>query len=162
MSLKYSKETYPLLTGGAIKKALEFCTGENVLVINGDTFFNVDIAAMEGWHINSKAAISIAVKHMHDFDRYGTVNFNNNYLVAGFEEKRATKEGYINCGAYIIKSSILNGFPEAFSFEKEVLEKCVNNIIMKAFPSDGYFIDIGVPEDYQRVQIDFLKGKQYE
>ena len=69
----YSVENEPLFTGGAIKKALSKCKENNVFIINGDTYFNVDLKEMKKFHIESNSEITIATKLMYDFERYGTV-----------------------------------------------------------------------------------------
>ena len=64
--------------------------------------------------------------------------------------------GYINAGVYIVNTRIFNdmSFPECFSFEKDFLEREVGTLQPGAFVSDGYFIDIGVPEDLQRARLE--------
>jgi D-glycero-D-manno-heptose 1-phosphate guanosyltransferase len=148
MSLIYSVETTPLLTGGAVKKALLQCTCDSVFVLNGDTFFDVNLQGMREQHIKAKADFSIAIKKMHQFDRYGTVVTNGKRVVA-FREKAFCEEGWINGGIYCINRDIFTTFPpDRFSLEKDYMEKKLEHVHMMAYPSEGYFIDIGVPEDY--------------
>lgn len=155
----YSEEETPLGTGGGIKKALSFCHEEDVFVINGDSFFLANLQDMFSFHQNNNFDITIAVKEMLDFDRYGTVNINGNRIIS-FEEKKATKRGYINGGIYILRKDILDSIEkETFSFEKEFLE---NDEVKKdcgAYISDGYFIDIGVPDDYFKANQELPKLK---
>ena len=94
---------------------------------------------------------------MTDFERYGTVKTNLSGKVIAFEEKSYKKEGVINGGIYIVKKSILQEirFPVKFSFEKEFLEPYYNKLNFIGFESDAYFLDIGIPEDYDQPQIDF-------
>ena len=152
MEIAYSQEDSPLFTGGAIKRALGHCRRENVFVLNGDTFFDVPLKEMAGDHARSGARLSLAVKEMRDFDRYGTVHFTPEGWIDGFEEKKPQRHGYISGGVYLMDARLLDGFPEAFSFEKQVLEACFELVRMRAFVSGGYFIDIGVPEDYYAAQ----------
>lgn len=151
----YSIEGEPLLTGGAIKKALLKCQEENVFVVNGDTFFDVDLLAMEKLHIKNTADLTIATSEMANFDRYGTIIMKNDRITK-FLEKKPLSHGIINGGIYLVKKDLLTSFKRnKFSFEKEILEEKVNEIKIFAFLSTGYFIDIGIPEDYQKAQIDF-------
>lgn len=152
MQLVYSIETTPLLTGGAIRQALSYCHEPNVFVMNGDTFFDVPLQAMLQAHLSCDADISLAVKEMFDFSRYGTVDFDKNGRIEDFCEKQPIDQGYINGGVYIIPRTLLLTYPPVFSFEKQVLERDFNRYNMHAFPCEGFFIDIGVPEDYQRAQ----------
>jgi len=150
IGISYSIETEPLGTGGGIKKALTCCSREDVCVLNGDTYFNVDLIEMQKYHKKNNAILTVALKKMYNFDRYGTVEVDGNSIVK-FNEKKKEKEGYINGGIYFIKRDSLNGINEkVFSFEKNYLEKFVLEGLFKGFISDGYFIDIGVPEDYYR------------
>lgn len=161
MSISYSIEDTPLGTGGGIKKALSSCNEQNIFVINGDSFFLANLQDMLSFHRDNNFDITIAVKEMFDFDRYGTVNINEKRIVS-FEEKKATKRGYINGGIYILRKDILDSIKkDTFSFEKEFLE---NEDIKKdcgAYISEGYFIDIGVPEDYFKANEELPKFKSF-
>lgn len=148
MEIRYSSEDEPLFTGGAIKKALRLCREERVWVINGDTYFDVDLTAMA----KQEAALVVAVKRLTDFSRYGTVAVDGGRIV-GFREKQPCKEGLINGGIYLISRTLLETVPETkFSFEQEVLESKYDQLTMLAYESNGYFIDIGIPEDYALAQ----------
>jgi len=144
--LIYSEEKTPLLTGGAIKKALALCEEENVFVLNGDTYFDVDFSQMKREFVESKADVSIAVKEMKDFDRYGTVVLEGKQVRA-FREKEQQSAGWINGGIYCLRRDLLNEADDKFSFEK-YLETYIRKLEIIAYLSDGFFIDIGIPEDY--------------
>jgi D-glycero-alpha-D-manno-heptose 1-phosphate guanylyltransferase len=152
-----SLESYPLGTGGAIKKALLHSEEASVLIVNADTFFNVDLSLMFQQHVSSSADCTIALKHLYDFDRYGAVEMNGDNRIISFKEKAFRNEGFINGGyLFLEKSSFENrSFPEVFSFEKHFLEAELNNILIKGFVSEGYFIDIGIPSDYEKAQAEF-------
>lgn len=151
LSLAYSVETEPLGTGGGIKKGLELCSAHNVLILNGDTFFDVDLEAMVAFHQRTRADITVALKEMVDFDRYGAVKLEGERIVA-FHEKEMCAKGYINGGVYLVRKALLTGFelPERFSFEVDFLGKFLHSLKVVGFKADGYFIDIGIPEDYEK------------
>lgn len=155
----YSEENKPLFTGGAIKQALTLCSEENVFVINGDTYFDVPLQKMNALFDKKHAQLSIAVKPMQNFDRYGTVSFDSSSIITGFEEKQYKESGFINGGIYLIRKDLLDEYPAVFSFEREVMEIRVAELNMTAFICDGYFIDIGIPEDYFKAQDNFAKLK---
>lgn len=158
MELVYSLEQQPLFTGGAIKKALSFCKDSEVFILNGDTFFEVPLLEMAAAHREKRALLTIATKQMVNFDRYGTVQTDAVGRILHFEEKQPCAQGSINGGVYLIQRAALESVPaEAFSFETEFMEKQVEQKIFCAFPSDGYFIDIGIPQDYAKAQEDFKK-----
>lgn len=148
MQIVYSSEDTPLFTGGAIKKALQSCSVERVFVVNGDTFFDVDLHAMQ----RESAPLVVAVKRMKKFSRYGTVQIEDGRIQA-FREKQPCDEGLINGGIYLVNRTILEDYPkDKFSFENEILETKTAEIEMAAVESEGYFIDIGIPEDYAAAQ----------
>lgn len=156
IDIDYSIEDTPLFTGGAIKQALNKCREDNIFIINGDTFFDVNLEELLAQHIKLNADFTISVKEMKDFDRYGIVKINENKEVIGFEEKKYHEKGYINGGIYCIKKDLLNKISKpTFSFEKDYMEKYYLKDDIKAYFSDSYFIDIGIPEDYSKAQIDF-------
>jgi len=149
MSIVYSSEQTPLGTGGAIVQALTMTQNDAVYVLNGDTFFDVDLHAMSIFHSNTVADITLATKVMKNFDRYGTVKINKGTIIA-FEEKKYHSAGIINGGLYLIKKGLFDDFSlnPRFSFEGDFLEKNLQKLSVKAFDSNGYFIDIGIPDDY--------------
>ena len=118
-------EEEPLGTGGAIRHALVHASEEHVLVVNGDTLFKVYLNELLSFHHSGKADCTLSLKPMHDFNRYGTVEINNDNSVSGFKEKQFLKSGLINGGVYLIKKTKFAAeiFPEIFSFEKDYLEK---------------------------------------
>lgn len=150
LELIYSVEKEPLGTGGAIKLALESTVSQNVIVINGDTFFNIDIREMYKFHNDKKFDITIALKPMTNFDRYGEVNISPSGQIVSFKEKEYTKNGLINGGVFIINKDrdLFASRVKKFSFEKEFLEKYLSKINIGGYICDEYFIDIGIPKDY--------------
>lgn len=154
IKITYSIEDNPLGTGGAIKKALEYCNNENVFIINGDTYFVVDLNKMKEFHTYKNSDLTLAVKHMSNFGRYGSVIIEDD-MITRFEEKKLTAQGKINGGIYLLNKRIFDPiYQKSFSFERVVLQ--AGNIDVYAFESKGYFIDIGVPEDYYKAQRDFI------
>ena len=152
-TIQYSVETEPLGTGGAIMRALPLAQNKPILVLNGDTFFKVNYQSMMDMHRSENSCMTMALKPVTDSSRYGIVEIKDGEVVA-FREKQQSGSGLINTGAYIIEPDIFSGhnLPEAFSFERDFLYPQVPLLKPKAFVSEGYFIDIGVPEDYLRAQ----------
>lgn len=146
--ISYAVEQEPLGTGGGIRLALRKCRGNRVFILNGDTFFNVDLNRLP-----FVAPVTLALKPMRDFDRYGAVDWDGD-LVTGFREKEMRAEGLINGGVYAVDRSLLDLtlYPKKFSFEKDVLEPMAGLFQVAGRVQDGYFIDIGIPEDYERAQ----------
>ena len=147
---RFAVEEQPLGTGGGIRLAASMCEGSEVLVLNGDTFFDADLAGLQAARRSSGLPVAVALKPMTDFDRYGTVELRDDGVIAAFREKAPCTEGLINGGVYSIDtaSGVLEGLPERFSFEKDVLEPQCEAGRLFGLVQKGYFIDIGVPEDY--------------
>lgn len=154
---EYSIETEPLGTGGAIKKACSMVKGKSAVILNGDTMFNVNIAILAETHNKTKAACTIALKEMKQFSRYGSVETDKDNRIIAFREKQYCEKGLINGGIYVIDVSgfLSKQLPEVFSFEKDYLERFLLSDKIIGEQMDYYFIDIGIPEDYEKFQADY-------
>lgn len=151
---RFSIEDTPLGTGGAIKPACSLAKDENVLVLNGDTLFSIDVHQLSYFHLHHQADCSLSLKPMKQFDRYGVVTLDEHAQVKAFREKQYYDEGLINGGVYALNvaSFMMEELSEKFSFEKDYLEQYVNKRKIFGMSQDKYFIDIGIPEDYERAQ----------
>jgi len=151
MDIDYAIENEPLGTGGAIKLALKKIEGDFCYVLNGDTYFNVDLKFLNSSH----EACILAAKEMKDFDRYGSLQIHQNGLFERFNEKTHCESGWINGGIYRIHKNLLSAIrQENFSFETEVLEPLSQAGNLKAVNYNDYFMDIGIPEDYAQFKTD--------
>jgi D-glycero-alpha-D-manno-heptose 1-phosphate guanylyltransferase len=161
LNYQLSIEEEPLGTGGAIQLACKKATTENVLALNGDTLFTADINALLNFHANKKSECSLALKPMQQFDRYGVVRLDENNCIKSFQEKKYYNEGLINGGVYAINKYkfLSHSFPEKFSFEKDYLEAMVSKKKFYGLEQNEYFIDIGIPEDFERAQKEFAELK---
>lgn len=160
MQVSFVIEQEPLGTGGAVKYALSQANEADVFILNGDTFLDVNYTAMLGLHQQTKALATLALKPMEKFDRYGVVDMDTiSHRIIRFLEKQYCESGLINGGTYLIKKEALDILPEKFSLEKDFFERIVSTEILSGFLSEGYFIDIGIPEDYIQAQKDFKDGK---
>ena len=154
MAIEYSPEETPLFTGGAVRKALGMCESDWVFVLNGDTWLDVDFAAMEESALGAPASVAavVAVKRMRDFERYGTVDVSPEGVLTAFHEKRPCEEGLINAGVYLVRRDALDAMPDKFSLESDFFERVVGEGALRVVECDGGFIDIGVPGDYEIAQ----------
>ncbi|HHU33600.1 MAG TPA: NTP transferase domain-containing protein [Bacteroidetes bacterium] len=149
ISIEYAIEKEPLGTGGAILYAMRKTGGDRVLIVNGDTWFPVDIGRLVEEHESAAARLTIALKKMTNFSRYGTVELEGNRIV-GFREKQEMSVGLINGGIYLMDRSFVENSVnmKKFSFETDILEKRVETGAIAGVVFDVPFIDIGVPGDY--------------
>lgn len=154
LNIQCSIEDEPLGTGGAVKLACSQATGKNILILNGDTFFNIDLELLSVFHETMNADCTLSLKPMQDFDRYGVVEINHDHNITSFREKSHYAEGFINGGIYALNREkfLQEDLPQKFSFEKDYLEQYFTRRKMVGLVQDEYFIDIGIPEDYERAQ----------
>ena len=156
--IEYAIEEEPLGTGGGIKNAFKLVEGNSAFVLNGDSMFRVDLNALSQLHKDVKSEITLALRLLEDTERYGSVKINDAKQITGFSEKGIENgPGYINGGIYLIDKSYLlaQDFPEKFSIEKDCFERCFLKSRFFGFPSKGYFLDIGIPEDFYKAQNEF-------
>ncbi len=149
-------EKQPLGTGGGVRAACSLVQEKQVLIMNGDTLFDVDLEALCIFHLAKRSECTLALKPMKDSDRYGVVEMDVQRRIQQFREKNWYPESLINGGVYALDKEefLALPFPENFSFEKDYLEKYFAFRRFFGFVQENYFIDIGVPEDFQKAQIE--------
>ena len=157
LRLDYVVEQQPLGTGGALRLAAQQIDGDFFL-LNGDTLAELSLLDLAQTHHQRQADITLSLVAVDDLSRYGSVILDANARVTGFAEKQAHGgSGLINAGAYAIAQRALQQMPppgEVFSLER-FLEKHTADLAIFGTINTGYFIDIGIPEDYQRAQHEF-------
>lgn len=149
MEISYAIESEPLGTGGGLRLAMKLCKQEHVFVLNGDTFFDLDFDQFQRVHSENKGGVTLGLKHIKNTTRYGMVALKENKIAAFTEKSEEPKSGYINGGIYLVPGQAFLNTTElgVFSFETAFLQK--QSLPLYGFISEGYFIDIGIPEDYE-------------
>ena len=152
-NLRYAVEHQPLGTGGAIANALRGHGDDPALIVNGDTLLKIDYADLVRRYNESPALIAMVLREVADVARYGSVLVSGG-RVTGFAEKGKQGPGLINAGVYIVDPGIFNAFglSGSFSFETDLLQAYCDKLAPTATITDAYFIDIGIPSDYDRAQ----------
>ena len=181
ISIAYSYEESPLGTGGAIRNALPKMQEEDVLVLNADTYFDTDYRSLFQEQSGKRADMTIASREIEDISRYGAIVKDADGRILRWNEKQsgsgetmpdsaetlarsgetAPRRGEINGGIYVMKKSLIEKIPAGKqSLENDCIPAWLSrSVSIHALPSDGYFMDIGVPEDYRRFQADVQSGK---
>jgi D-glycero-alpha-D-manno-heptose 1-phosphate guanylyltransferase len=155
IAVSYSVETEPLGTGGALREALRLLDGE-ALVLNGDTYVQVDFARLMAAHRRANALVTVATVDVDDASRYGTVQVVDG-RIAGFVAAGRSGPGTINAGVYALSATALHATPAGpFSFERDLLQARLAELAPLAFAAGPAFIDIGTPADYRRAQKFFV------
>lgn len=152
----YAVEDSPLGTGGALLNALRLVEHSvPCLVLNGDTLFRVELAALERFHALGKADASLAVRPSEELARFGTVRFDADGRIREFGATVAAGGvGYINGGVYLLSPSLmaLAGPPKKLALEQELIPAWIRDHRIMAYVCRAAFIDIGVPESYRAAQ----------
>jgi D-glycero-alpha-D-manno-heptose 1-phosphate guanylyltransferase len=161
LELDYVAEEAPLGTGGAIRRALSQARESSVLVLNGDTYLDLDLGAIGDFHRSRRGVMTMAVTEVKDLSRYGGVIVEGE-KVTGFLEKGLQGPGWINAGVYVLNRDFpwAQDLPVRFSFETDVLARSLSAINPLAYRCQGYFLDIGVPEDLDRAQTELGGPRQ--
>jgi D-glycero-alpha-D-manno-heptose 1-phosphate guanylyltransferase len=155
LTIEYSREEQPLGTAGAVKLAQHhLAEASDFLVMNGDSFLEIDFGQLIRFHRGPKGLVSMAVVPVEDAGRYGTVKVDSHSRVVGFTEKAgAAGPGLINAGVYVFDRAILEHIPEGpASLERNVFPNILDRGIY-TLEQRGMFIDIGTPDDYARAQV---------
>ena len=148
LALGYSHEPQPLGTAGALRLALPQTDSAQVLVLNGDSYCQVDLPAFWAWHHTRPAAASLLLTQVPDTRRYGRVERDAHDAVTGFVEKSAAAgPGWISAGLYLLARQLLTEIPagRAVSIEREVFPAWVGRGLYGC-PLGGRFLDFGTPE----------------
>lgn len=152
--IHFSIEQSPLGTGGALKKAFPLTNTENILVLNGDSFLDINLDDFTDFHRTKKSKLSIAIKEKNDASRYGKIILSKSNKIIYFQEKANTPSaGFINAGIYIFNREIFTSFPnkETFSLENDFFSALAQNFSF-GFPCNKTFIDIGTKNSYHNAQ----------
>jgi NDP-sugar pyrophosphorylase family protein len=141
-------EEAPLGTGGAFPALIDRLD-ERFFVLNGDTLFDVSLRDLEAVAVGESCAV--ALRHVAETARYGYVEQEGD-LVTAFAEKGSSGEGWINGGVYLLRRDVVEGLPQPASLERDLLPALVRAERLFGVRSNGFFIDIGVPESYAAAQ----------
>lgn len=151
-SISYSRETSPRGTGGAIAEASHRLDDENFIVVNGDSVLALDLLALVRRHGELGALATLACALVPDVSRFGRVVLNEDGRVCKFLEKEESGGGVVNGGIYVMSHELLALLPAGqSSLERDVLPLAIESGLWGVVV-DGYFLDIGIPEDYERIR----------
>jgi NDP-sugar pyrophosphorylase family protein len=164
LSILYSREQKPLGTGGAIKYAHDFISDEPFFAMNGDTLTDLDYIRLHDYHEVKGGLATIALTQVPDPSRYGAVELDQQSHILRFVEKPprgCEPSKLINAGVYVLEPEVLEMIPEGkhVSLETEVFPRLAEERKLYGFPSQGFWIDIGVPEDYLKANAMLLSRR---
>jgi histidinol-phosphate phosphatase family protein len=171
LELRYSQEAEPRGTAGALREALPLLCNNNddddndnnVLVFNGDSYCQTDLAAFLQWHQQKRSQASLVLAQVREVSRFGSVEFDGQHRIQRFREKGNSGSGWINAGIYAISKRLIAGISNQapVSIEHECFPAWIKiDKGIFAYPSaaDARFLDIGTPDTLQAAQDFFLPG----
>ncbi len=167
LRVRYSVEKDLLGTAGAVRLAARLIKARSCIVLNGDSFLEVDLGEMLAFHRSHKALATLALARVPDARRYGGVRLRRDGKISAFLEKAETKLApassrsaprLINGGVYVLQRRFIESIPteKPVSLEKEIFPRMADGKLF-GFVTQGFFIDIGVPTDYARAQTEFAR-----
>jgi NDP-sugar pyrophosphorylase family protein len=152
LQVAYSIEDRLLGTVAPIKRVDNL--GENFLVMNGDILTDLDYRMLWRAHMESGAPLTIAAYPREVLVDFGVLDVNNQRL-SSFREK-PTYHFTVSMGVYMFNRSLLNYIEEGqpYSFDQLVLDLLDRQIPVNIYKHQGYWLDLGRPDDYDQANRD--------
>lgn len=148
IELVHAREPAPLGTGGALRHALPLLHDRAALVLNGDSYCDLDLRQFVAWARAGADAPALVAAQVPDAARFGALRLDADGAVRAFGEKAAAGPGWINAGIYWLPARVLALLPPGpRSLERQVLPELLPTGL-RAFRTDAPFLDIGVPDAY--------------
>jgi D,D-heptose 1,7-bisphosphate phosphatase len=158
LKIAVSVEPSPAGTGGALHHARDLLD-DRFLLCNGDSLFDFNVARLLADAMTDPAGTGrIALRATDDASRYGVVETAGSRVVAFHERGQPGVPALVNAGIYVFDRGILDHVSPACSLERDVLPRLAAMTRLQGTQAGGYFIDIGIPDDYARAQAE-LPGR---
>jgi NDP-sugar pyrophosphorylase family protein len=152
--IDYSLEARPLGTMGPLRLIPDL--PENTLVMNGDILTDLNFAAFHDDHIQAGAAFTISSMRRQMVVDYGVLETDGGPTLTGFKEKPSI-EYQVSMGVYMVGQRAIGYIPEGkpYGFDNLMLDMLAANDAATVRPFEGYWLDIGRPDDYMRAIDEF-------
>lgn len=156
----YAYEEELLGTAGAIKNAGKLMKGDQAYVLNADTFYQIDYGKLMSLKQDGNLDMALVLRQVADVSRYGQAVLTGNRLTGFNEKTQESRPGTINGGIYLISRSLLDEIPKGkVSLEHDMIPRWMREgKRLGGIVNEGYFIDIGVPDDYFKFIQDVKEG----
>ncbi|HTL61407.1 MAG TPA: NDP-sugar synthase [Nitrospira sp.] len=164
MRIYYSHEPVILGTGGGIKQAEPNFSGEPVLVLNGDTLFEIDLDALCAFHQRRQAAATLVLRSDHDAARWGLVEIDADDRIVRITGRGKTDGSGTHprmfAGVHILHPRLLRDLPKGKP--SSIIDAYVAAIqrgdLVAGYELTGYWSDVGTPERYAQAEHDATSG----
>jgi NDP-sugar pyrophosphorylase family protein len=159
LNIQYSFEDQPLGTAGPLSLVKDL--DDTFLVTNGDVLTTLDFHDLVCSHRASGAAATIAMHTRQEKIDLGVIQTNGSSQITGYIEK-PTYEFQVSMGIYVFEPCVLNYIPhnKYLDFPDLVLLLIQKGELVMGYPFDGYWQDLGRPDDYERAVNDFESMKR--
>ncbi len=144
--IAYALENRQLGTGGAVRNALPLISGGSVLICNGDSFVDFDVAALAKLHARLGSLATLVLVSVEDPSRFGSVVLGPDGRITRFDEKIGSGAGQVNAGVYLVERRLIEQMPPGpASLERDVFPMLTDGRL-GGLPVTGRMVDIGTPE----------------
>jgi D-glycero-alpha-D-manno-heptose 1-phosphate guanylyltransferase len=152
LELRYSAESRPLGTAGALRLALTQAKAERFLVLNGDSYIDCPLDAFHRWHLARESSFlgSLLLTWTEETSRFGTVELGPRDAIRSFREKCPLPEaGWINTGVYLFNRFLLESIrlDRNTSLEREIFPRWIRQGL-GGYTVHAPLVDIGIPESF--------------
>ncbi|HET9574964.1 MAG TPA: NDP-sugar synthase [Nitrospira sp.] len=164
LRIYYSHEPVILGTGGGIKQAEPNFSGEPVLVLNGDTLFELDLDALYAFHQRHQAVATLALRSDPDASRWGIVDVGSDDRILRITGRGKTGTGLTTprmfAGIHILHPRLLRDVPKgkASSIIDAYVASIQRDEVVVGYDMTGYWSDVGTPERYAQAEHDATMG----
>jgi NDP-sugar pyrophosphorylase family protein len=152
VEIGYSTESSPLGTGGATRLAAAAVPDDRFLLLNGDSICEVDCRGLLDAASGDILGV-MTLTRVPDGRRYGSVELTADGRISAFRQNDPSGQpALVNAGVYALRKEILDSIPASgpSSLERDVLPRLVGRL--RGVLSEGYFIDMGLPETYEQLR----------
>lgn len=153
MDIRYSHESKPLSTVGPLKELTDL--PDDFIVANGDILTNLDFRDLFEYHLKGKSLVTVATHTRTSRVDYGVIEVGSDGLATGFKEK-PSNQITVSMGIYVFSRAVLDFVPKrtAFGFDDLMLTLLKYKKPVNTYPFDGYWLDIGRPDDCEQARRD--------
>ncbi len=160
VEIDYSLESEPLGTIGPLRLIKDL--PDHFLIMNGDVLTDLDYGTFHGEHVENGRLFTISSHGREHRTDYGVLDIGPDHRLRNFQEKPRTSYE-VSMGVYMASREILNILPPTgpYGFDTLMLDLLKNGRVIDVKTFEGYWLDIGRPDDYAQAidEFDAMKGR---
>ena len=153
-TIKYNHENMQLGTVGPLAQIDDL--PNSFFVLNGDLLMNLSFKELFKSHQKANCQLTVGVNKREKNIDYGVIHLDENQNIVRFEEK-PTIEYKVSMGVYVFEKNLINSIPKNkyFGFDQLIHQMIRQKLKINTYLHDGYWLDIGRPDDYERANRDY-------